>query len=158
MSVRDSRPTWPTFTRVTDAVMDDVRAWQQRPLEEVYPVTFLDCQVLKVREGGIVQRRAWYLAFGVTVEGDRDVLGMWLQETEGASSGCRCSPSFASAAAATYRSPVSTGSRDSPRRSRPCFPTPGCRRASCIVHLIRHSLRYVPRRERKQVARDLKPI
>src|SRR5579864_4954694 len=72
------------ISKVTDAVMEDVRAWQQRPLEDVYPVVFLDCMVLKIREGGTVQRRACYLALGVTVEGERDVLGMWFQETEGA--------------------------------------------------------------------------
>src|SRR6266545_720956 len=72
------------ISRVTDAVMDDVREWQQRPLDDVYPVVFLDAMVLKIREGGSVQRRACYLALGVTVEGERDVLGMWFQETEGA--------------------------------------------------------------------------
>ena len=72
------------ITKVTDAVMDDVRAWAQRPLEDVYPVIFLDAMVLKVREGGTVQRKACYLALGVTVEGERDVLGMWFQEAEGA--------------------------------------------------------------------------
>ena len=72
------------ISKVTDAVMDDVRAWAQRPLEDVYPVIFLDAMVLKIREGGSVQRRACYLALGITVEGDRDVLGMWFQETEGA--------------------------------------------------------------------------
>jgi putative transposase len=65
------------ISRVTDAVMDDVRAWQQRPLEDVYPVIFLDALVLKIREGGSVQRRACYLALGLTVDGERDVLGMW---------------------------------------------------------------------------------
>src|SRR5205814_5915213 len=72
------------ISRVTDAVMEDVREWQQRPLEDVYPVVFLDALVLKIREGGTVQRRACYLALGVTVDGERDVLGMWFQETEGA--------------------------------------------------------------------------
>ena len=72
------------ISRVTDAVMDDVREWQQRPLDVVYPVLFLDALVLKIREGGTVQRKACYLALGVTVDGDRDVLGMWFQETEGA--------------------------------------------------------------------------
>ncbi len=69
------------ITKVTDAVMDDVRAWAARPLEDVYPVIFLDAMVLKIREGGSVQRRACYLALGVTVEGERDVLGMWFQES-----------------------------------------------------------------------------
>ena len=72
------------ISRVTDAVMDDVREWGKRPLEDIYPIVFLDCMVLKIREGGTVQRRALYLALGVTLEGDRDVLGMWFQETEGA--------------------------------------------------------------------------
>jgi putative transposase len=72
------------ISRVTDAVMDDVREWQQRPLEDVYPIVFLDALVIKIREGGTVQRRACYLALGVTLEGDRDVLGMWFQENEGA--------------------------------------------------------------------------
>ena len=70
------------ISRVTDAVMDDIREWQQRPLDDVYPVLFLDALVLKVREGGTVQRRACYLALGVTVDGERDVLGMWFQEAE----------------------------------------------------------------------------
>ena len=72
------------ISRVTDAVMDDVREWQQRPLDDVYPVLFLDALVLKIREAGTVQRRACYLALGISVEGERDVLGMWFQETEGA--------------------------------------------------------------------------
>src|SRR5450631_3236497 len=72
------------ISRVTDAVMDDVREWAKRPLEDVYPIVFLDCMVLKIRDGGTVQRRALYLALGVTLDGERDVLGMWFQETEGA--------------------------------------------------------------------------
>ena len=72
------------ISRVTDAVMDDVRDWGKRPLEDIYPIVFLDCMVLKIRDGGSVQRRALYLALGITLEGERDVLGMWFQETEGA--------------------------------------------------------------------------
>jgi len=72
------------ISKVTDAVMDDAREWAKRPLEDIYPIVFLDCMVLKIREGGSVQRRALYLALGVTLDGDRDVLGMWFQETEGA--------------------------------------------------------------------------
>ena len=72
------------ISKVTDAVMDDVREWAKRPLEDIYPIVFLDCMVLKIRDGGSVQRKALYLALGVTLEGDRDVLGMWFQDTEGA--------------------------------------------------------------------------
>jgi putative transposase len=69
---------------VTDAVMDDARAWQTRPLDDVYPVVFLDALVLKIRDGGTVQRRACYLAMAITMDGDREVLGMWFQASEGA--------------------------------------------------------------------------
>src|SRR5947208_7883347 len=72
------------ISRVTDAVMEDVRAWQQRPLEDVYPILYLDACVVKIRDGGSVVRKACYLALGVTMEGERDVLGMWFQDTEGA--------------------------------------------------------------------------
>jgi putative transposase len=72
------------ISRVTDAVMDDARAWQARPLEDVYPVVFLDCMVLKIREGGSVQRRACYLALAIGMDGEREVLGMWFQDNEGA--------------------------------------------------------------------------
>src|SRR5579875_476502 len=72
------------ISRVTDAVMDDARAWQQRPLDDVYPVIFLDTFVLKIKEGGSVQRKACYLALGVRINGERDVLGMWFQDSEGA--------------------------------------------------------------------------
>jgi hypothetical protein len=72
------------ISKVTDAVMDDVRAWQARPLDDVYPVVFLDAFILKVRENGSVQRKACYLALGVRLDGQRDVLGMWFQDTEGA--------------------------------------------------------------------------
>ena len=67
------------ISKVTDAVMDDARAWQIRPLEDVYPVVFLDALVLKIRDGGSVQRRACYLAMAITMDGDRDVLGLWFQ-------------------------------------------------------------------------------
>jgi putative transposase len=72
------------ISKVTDAVMEDARAWQTRPLEDVYPVAFLDALVLKIRDGGTVVRKACYLALAITLDGDREVLGLWFQETEGA--------------------------------------------------------------------------
>src|SRR5436309_10458470 len=67
------------ISQVTDAVRDDVKAWQQRPLDDLYPVLFLDALVLKIRDGGSVQRKACYLAMAVTIDGRREVLGMWFQ-------------------------------------------------------------------------------
>ena len=65
------------ISRVTDAVMEDAREWQTRPLEDVYPVLFLDALVLKIRDGGSAQRKACYLALAIGIDGQRDVLGMW---------------------------------------------------------------------------------
>jgi putative transposase len=144
------------ISRVTDAVMDDVRAWAQRPLEDVYPVVFLDCLVLKIREGGSVQRRACYLALGITVDGDRDVLGMWFQETEGAKFWMQVLTDLKQRGVQDILIACVDGLKGFPEAIEAIFPRTTVQ--TCIVHLIRHSLRYVPRRERERVARDLKPI
>ncbi len=144
------------ISRVTDAVMDDVREWQQRPLDDVYPVVFLDALVLKIREGGTVQRRACYLALGVTVEGDRDVLGMWFQETEGAKFWMQVLNELKQRGLADILLCCVDGLKGFPEAIEAIYPQTVVQ--TCVVHLIRHSLKYVPRREREQVARDLKPI
>src|SRR4051794_9968863 len=144
------------ISRVTDAVLEDVRAWQQRPLEDVYPVIFLDCLVLKIREGGTVQRRACYLALGVTVDGDRDVLGMWFQETEGAKFWLQVLTELKQRGVQDVLICCVDGLKGFPEAIEAIFPETIVQ--TCIVHLIRNSLKYVPRREREQVARDLKPI
>ena len=144
------------ISRVTDSVMDDVREWQQRPLDDVYPVLFLDALVLKVREGGTVQRRACYLALGVTVDGERDVLGMWFQETEGAKFWMQVLNELKQRGVADILLCCVDGLKGFPEAIEAIYPQTVVQ--TCIVHLIRHSLRYVPRREREQVARDLKPI
>jgi putative transposase len=144
------------ISRVTDAVMDDVRAWQQRPLDDVYPVIFLDCLVLKIREGGAVQRRACYLALGVTVEGERDVLGMWFQESEGAKFWMQVLAELKQRGVQDILICCVDGLKGFPEAIEAIFPETVVQ--TCVVHLIRHSLKYVPRRERERVARDLKPI
>ena len=144
------------ISKVTDAVMDDVRAWAQRPLEDVYPIVFLDCLVLKIREGGSVQRRACYLALGVTVDGDRDVLGLWFQETEGAKLGMQVLSELKQRGVRDILIACVDGLKGFPEAIEAIFPKTTVQ--TCIVHLIRHSLRYLPRREREHVARDLKPI
>jgi len=144
------------ISRVTDAVIDDVRAWQQRPLDDVYPVIFLDALVLKIREGGSVQRRACYLALGLTVEGERDVLGMWFQETEGAKFWMQVLTELRQRGVRDILICCVDGLKGFPEAIEAIFPQATVQ--TCIVHLIRLSLKYVPRREREQVARDLKPI
>jgi putative transposase len=144
------------ISKVTDAVMDDVRAWAQRPLEDVYPVIFLDALVLKIREGGSVQRRACYLALGLTVEGERDVLGMWFQDTEGAKFWMQVLAELKQRGVRDILICCVDGLKGFPEAIEAIFPNTTVQ--TCIVHLIRLSLRYVPRREREHVARDLKPI
>ena len=144
------------ISRVTDAVVEDVREWQQRPLDDVYPVIFLDALVLKIREGGTVQRRACYLALGVSVEGERDVLGMWFQESEGAKFWMQVVSELKQRGVQDILVCCVDGLKGFPEAIEAIYPTTTVQ--TCIVHLIRHSLKYVPRREREQVARDLKPI
>jgi putative transposase len=144
------------ISRVTDGVMDDVREWAKRPLEDIYPIVFLDCMVIKVRDGGSVQRRALYLALGVTLEGDRDVLGMWFQETEGAKFWMQVLNDLKQRGVRDILIACVDGLTGFPEAIEAIFPKTTVQ--TCIVHLIRSSLKYVPRREREQVARDLKPI
>jgi putative transposase len=133
------------ISKVTDAVMDDVRAWAQRPLEDVYPVIFLDALVLKIREGGSVQRRACYLALGLTVEGERDVLGMWFQDTEGAKFWMQVLAELKQRGVRDILICCVDGLKGFPEAIEAIFPNTTVQ--TCIVHLIRLSLRYVPRRE-----------
>jgi putative transposase len=144
------------ISRVTDAVMEDVRAWAQRPLEDVYPVIFLDALVLKIREGGSVQRRACYLALGLTLEGERDVLGMWFQDSEGAKFWMQVLTELKQRGVRDILICCVDGLTGFPEAIEAIFPHTTVQ--TCIVHLIRRSLKYVPRREHEQVARDLKPI
>jgi putative transposase len=144
------------ISKVTDGVMDDVRAWAQRPLEDVYPVIFLDALQLKIREGGSVQRRACYLALGITVDGDRDVLGMWFQETEGAKFWMQVLSELKHRGVQDILICCVDGLTGFPEAIEAIFPKTTVQ--TCVVHLLRHSLKYVPRREQAEVARDLKPI
>jgi putative transposase len=144
------------ISKVTDAVMDDVREWGKRPLEDIYPIVFLDCMVLKIRDGGSVQRKALYLALGVTLDGDRDVLGMWFQDTEGAKFWMQVLNDLKQRGVRDILIACVDGLTGFPEAIEAIFPKTTVQ--TCVVHLIRASLKYVPRREREQVARDLKPI
>jgi putative transposase len=144
------------ISRVTDAVMDDARAWQTRPLEDIYPVVFLDCMVLKIRDGGTVQRRACYLAMAIGMDGDREVLGMWFQANEGAKFWMQVLTDLKQRGVNDILIACVDGLKGFPEAIEAIFPATTVQ--TCIVHLIRHSLRYVPRRHYEQVAKDLRPI
>jgi putative transposase len=133
------------ISRVTDAVMDDARAWQSRPLEDVYPVVFLDCMVLKIREGGSVQRRACYLALAIGMDGEREVLGMWFQGNEGAKFWMQVLTDLKQRGVNDILIACVDGLKGFPEAIEATFPATTVQ--TCIVHLIRHSLKYVPRRQ-----------
>src|SRR6202167_1329045 len=144
------------ISRVTDAVMEDARAWQTRPLEDVYPVVFLDCMVLTIRDGGSVQRRACYLAMAITMDGDRDVLGMWFQANEGAKFWMQVLTDLKQRGVQDILIACVDGLKGFPEAIEATFPATTIQ--TCIVHLIRHSLKYVPRKHYEQVTKDLRPI
>ena len=144
------------ISRVTDAVMDDARAWQQRALEDVYPVLFLDALVLKVRDGGSVQRKACYLALGVGMDGERDVLGMWFQDTEGSKFWMQVLSELKRRGVQDILICCVDRLKGFPEAIEAIFPATTVQ--TCSVHLIRQSLRYVPRRQYDQVTKDLRPI
>ena len=112
--------------------------------------------VLKIRDGGSIQRKALYLALGVTLDGDRDVLGMWFQDTEGAKFGMQALNDLKQRGVRDILIACVDGLTGFPEAIEGIFPETTVQ--TCLVHLIRSSLKYVPRREREQVTRDLKPI
>src|SRR5438445_865343 len=144
------------ISRVTDAVLEDVKAWQQRPLDDVYPVLFLDAFVVKVRDGGSVQRKACYLALAITMEGRREVLGMWFQQTEGAKFWMQVLSDLKHRGVRDILICCVDGLKGFPEAIEAVFPETVVQ--TCIVHLIRYSLKYVPRRQYDQVTKDLKRI
>jgi putative transposase len=144
------------ISKVTDAVMDDARAWQTRPLEDVYPVLFLDALVLTVRDGGSVQRKASYLALAINTDGEREVLGMGFGANEGAKFRMQVLTDLKQRGVQDILICCVDGLNGFPEAIEAVFPKTTVQ--TCIVHLIRQSLRYVPRRQYDQVVKDLKPI
>lgn len=145
-----------TISRVTDAVLADVGAWRTRPLERVYPIAYFDCLMVKVREDRSVCNRACYLAIGVTLEGEREVLGIWWQETEGAKFWLAVLNDLRHRGVEDVLVCCVDGLAGFPEAIEAVFPKAWVQ--CCIVHQIRNSMRYVTYQERKRVAADLKPI
>jgi putative transposase len=144
------------ISRVTDAVLEDVRAWQSRPLEDVYPVLYLDALVVKIRDGGAVRRKACYVVMGVNLDGERDVLGLWFQATEGAKFWMSVLNELKQRGVQDVLIACVDGLKGFPEAIEAVFPQTWVQ--TCIVHLIRNSLRFVPDKHRKKVAADLRPI
>lgn len=143
------------ISSITDAVADEVKAWQARPLDSVYPIVYLDCIHVKVREGA-VRVKAVYLAIGVTLAGEKEVLGMWLAQTEGAKFWLQVVTELRNRGVQDIFIACVDGLKGFPEAIEAVFPKAAVQ--LCIVHMVRHSLNYVSWKRRPEVAADLKRI
>ena len=147
----------PEFiSSVTDAVMAEVTAWQSRPLEAMYPVVFFDALRVKIREDAVVRNKAIYLALGVLPDGTRDILGLWIENTEGAKFWMKVFNDLKTRGVADILIAVTDGLKGMPEALAAVFPATTLQ--TCIVHLIRNSLDYASWKERKALAAAIRPI
>ena len=145
-----------TISRVTDAVLEDIAAWRARPLEALYPIVYFDALQVKVTEDRSVCTRACYLAVGVTVDGDREVLGIWWQDTEGSKFWLAVLNDLRQRGVTDVLIACVDGLTGLPDAIEAVFPQTWVQ--TCIVHQIRSSMRYVSYSDRRKVAAALKPI
>jgi transposase-like protein len=147
----------PEFiSSVTDAVMAEVTTWQSRPLEAMYPVVFFDALRVKIREDAVVRNKAIYLALGVLPDGTRDILGIWIENTEGAKFWMKVFNDLKTRGVADILIAVTDGLKGMPEALAAVFPATTLQ--TCIVHLIRNSLDYASWKDRKALAAAIKPI
>jgi putative transposase len=144
------------ISNVTEAVIEEVRDWQNRQLAAVYPVVFLDAIQFKVRDNGHVRNKAIYLALGIGMDGMKEVLGMWIAETEGAKFWLQVVTELKNRGVNKIYIACVDGLKGFPEAIETVFPQTVVQ--LCIVHLVRHSLNYVGAKQRKEVAGDLKTI
>ena len=147
----------PTLiSTITDTVADEVRAWQARPLEPLYPILYLDCLMVKSREAGTVANRAIYLAMGVNTEGRKEVLGLWSAATEGAKFWLSVVTELKNRGVKDILIACVDGLKGFPEAIEAVFPKTEVQ--LCLVHLVRNSLNFVSWKQRKAVASDLRMI
>jgi putative transposase len=147
----------PTLiSNVTDGVAEEVKTWQSRPLEALYPILYLDALHVKMRDAGQVQKRAIYVAIGVRLDGDKEVLGLWAGQAEGAKFWLQVVTEIKNRGVQDILIACVDGLKGLPQAIETVFPKTQVQ--LCIVHLVRNCLNYVSWKERKVVAADLKPI
>lgn len=147
----------PTLiSNITDAVIEDVRAWQNRPLGEIYPVVFFDAIVVKSRENGQTENKSVYLALGINMEGRKELLGMWISDTEGAKFWLNVITEIKNRGVNDILIACIDGLKGFPEAINTVFPNTEIQ--LCIVHMIRNSLKYVSYKDYKAIVADLKTI
>ncbi len=144
------------ISRVTSAVVEDVVAWQSRPLDGVYPIVYLDALVVKVRDQGVVRNKSVYIALGITLAGSKEVLGLWIEQNEGAKFWLKVVNELKNRGLHDILIACCDGLKGFPEAIEAAFPQAVVQ--TCIVHMIRNSLRFVSYKDRKAVAHDLRPV
>lgn len=144
------------ISRVTDAVLEDVKAWQNRGLDAVYPVVIFDALRVKIRDHGVVKNKAVYLALAIRADGKREVLGIWLEQTEGAKFWLKVMNELKNRGLDDILIAVVDGLKGFPDAINAVFPQTMVQ--TCIVHLVRYSLNFCSYKDKKQVAADLKTV
>jgi putative transposase len=144
------------ISQVTGSIEADVKAWQGRPLEELYVVVYLDAMQVAIREQQVVRKKAVYVAIGVTLEGERDCLGLWVQKTEGAGFWASVLTDLQNRGVKDILFVCTDGLTGFPEAIEAVFPQ--AVNQTCIVHLVRQSLRYLSYKERKACAGELRRI
>ncbi len=144
------------ISSVTDAVMSEVTAWQARPLEAMYPVVFFDALRVKIRENGVVRNKAVYLALGILADGTRDILGIWIENTEGAKFWMKVFNDMKTRGCNDVLIAVTDGLKGMGEALEVVYPQTTLQ--TCIVHLMRNSLDYANWKDRKPLAAAIKPV
>jgi putative transposase len=144
------------ISAVTDAILDEIAEWQNRPLEAVYPLVFFDALRVKVRDEGTVRNKAVYIALGVRADGRKEILGLWIEQTEGAKFWLRVMNELRNRGVEDVLIAVVDGLKGFPDAITAVFPHAQVQ--TCIVHLIRNSLDFVSYKDRKAVAAALKEV
>ena len=144
------------ISKVTDAVIEQVVEWQSRPLDAVYPIVYLDCIVVKIRQDKQVINKAIYLALGINMEGQKELLGMWLSENEGAKFWLNVLTELQNRGVNDILIACVDGLKGFPDAIQTVFPHAQIQ--LCIVHMVRNSVKYVPWKDYKAVTADLKQI
>lgn len=144
------------ISTITDEVLADVKEWQARPLERLYTLMVLDCLFIKTRHEGQVKNRAYYLAIGYTLEGQKEVLGLWVEETEGAKFWLKVVTELKARGVEDVLIACVEGLKGFPEAIQAVYPKAQVQ--GCIVHQIRYSLNFVSWKDRKAVAQDLKAV
>jgi len=144
------------ISSVTDAVMDEAKAWQMRPLDKLYPIVYLDCIHVKVRDNGVVRTKAVYLALGINLDGEKELLGIWIAQTEGAKFWLQVVTELKNRGVQDIFIACVDGLKGFPEAIEAVFPKTDVQ--LCIVHMVRYSLNYVSWKMRKEVAADLRAI